>query len=69
VLVLPIAGVVLLIAGIIYKPRKKPKNVTGDSPSRYSFFTEISNNGSLFAFNSQFIGQIFNALNINRFFW
>ncbi len=31
VLVLPIVGVVLLIAGIIYKPRKKTKNVSSDS--------------------------------------
>ena len=30
-LVLPIVGIVLLIAGIIYKPRKKPENVTIDS--------------------------------------
>jgi uncharacterized membrane protein HdeD (DUF308 family) len=31
-LVLPIVGIVLLIAGIIYKPRKKPENVTSDPP-------------------------------------
>jgi len=29
-LVLPIVGIVLLIAGIIYKPRKKQENVTSD---------------------------------------
>jgi hypothetical protein len=31
-LVLPIVGVVLFIAGAIYKPRKKTQNVTSDSP-------------------------------------
>jgi uncharacterized membrane protein HdeD (DUF308 family) len=31
-LILPIVGIVLLIAGIIYKPRKKPENVISDSP-------------------------------------
>ena len=31
-LVLPIVGIVLLVAGIIYKPRKKPENVISDSP-------------------------------------
>jgi len=31
--VLPVFGVVLLIAGVIYKPRKKKtENVTSDSP-------------------------------------
>ena len=32
VLVLPIVGVVLFIAGVIYKPRKKKENVTNDLP-------------------------------------
>jgi len=31
VLVLPIAGVVMFIAGVIYKPRKKKENVTSDT--------------------------------------
>jgi len=31
VLVLPIVGVVLFIAGVIYKPRKKIENVTSDA--------------------------------------
>jgi hypothetical protein len=33
VLVLPIVGIVLLIAGVIYKPRqKKTENATSDAP-------------------------------------
>ena len=33
VLVLPIVGIVLFIAGVLYKPRKKKtENVTSDSP-------------------------------------
>jgi uncharacterized membrane protein HdeD (DUF308 family) len=32
VLVLPIVGVVLFIAGVIYKPRKKAENATSSSP-------------------------------------
>ena len=32
VLVLPIIGVVLFIAGVIYKPRKKTENVTSNAP-------------------------------------
>ncbi len=31
-LVLPVVGVVLFIAGVIYKPRKKKENVTSDAP-------------------------------------
>ncbi len=31
VLVLPIVGIVLFIAGIMYKPRKKKQNVTSDA--------------------------------------
>ena len=31
VLVLPIVGVVLFIAGVFYKPRKKIENVTSDA--------------------------------------
>jgi VIT1/CCC1 family predicted Fe2+/Mn2+ transporter len=31
VLVLPIVGIVLFIAGVIYKPRKKKENVTSDA--------------------------------------
>ena len=31
VLILPIVGIVLFIAGVIYKPRKKTKKVTSDS--------------------------------------
>jgi uncharacterized membrane protein HdeD (DUF308 family) len=31
-LVLPIVGIVLLIAGVIYKPRKKTENATSDAP-------------------------------------
>ena len=31
-LVFPVIGVILLIAGVIYKPRKKTENVTSDSP-------------------------------------
>ncbi len=31
VLILPTVGVVLLIAGVIYKPRKKIENVTSDA--------------------------------------
>ena len=31
VLVLPIVGVVLFIAGVIYTPRKKKENVTSDA--------------------------------------
>jgi uncharacterized membrane protein HdeD (DUF308 family) len=31
VLVLPIVGVVLFIAGVFYKPRKKKENVTSDA--------------------------------------
>ncbi len=31
VLVLPIVGFVLFIAGVIYKPRKKIENVTSDA--------------------------------------
>jgi len=30
-LVLPIAGIVLLIAGVIYKPRKKTENVVSEA--------------------------------------
>ncbi len=31
--VLPVFGVVLLIAGVLYKPRqKKPENLTSDTP-------------------------------------
>jgi uncharacterized membrane protein HdeD (DUF308 family) len=33
VLVFPVIGVILLIAGVLYKPRKKKtENVTSDSP-------------------------------------
>jgi len=32
VLILPVVGIVLLIAGVIYKPRKKTENVTRNSP-------------------------------------
>ncbi len=32
VLVLPIVGIVLFIAGVIYKPRKKTENATSNSP-------------------------------------
>jgi uncharacterized membrane protein HdeD (DUF308 family) len=32
VLVLPIVGIVLLIAGVLYKPHKKTENVTSDAP-------------------------------------
>jgi uncharacterized membrane protein HdeD (DUF308 family) len=32
VLILPVVGIVLLIAGVIYKPRKKAENVTNDAP-------------------------------------
>jgi len=32
VLVFPVIGVILLIAGVIYKPRKKAENVTNDGP-------------------------------------
>jgi uncharacterized membrane protein HdeD (DUF308 family) len=31
VLVLPIVGIVLFIAGVFYKPRKKNENVTSDT--------------------------------------
>jgi membrane-bound ClpP family serine protease len=31
-LILPVVGIVLLIAGVIYKPRKKTENVTSDAP-------------------------------------
>ena len=31
VLVLPVIGIVLLIAGIIYKPNKKTENVTSEA--------------------------------------
>ncbi len=31
VLVLPIVGVVLFIAGVLYKPRKKTENISGES--------------------------------------
>jgi uncharacterized membrane protein HdeD (DUF308 family) len=31
-LVLPVVGIVLLIAGVIYKPRKKTENATSSSP-------------------------------------
>jgi uncharacterized membrane protein HdeD (DUF308 family) len=31
-LILPIVGIVLLIAGVIYKPRKKIENVASDAP-------------------------------------
>ena len=31
-LVLPVVGIGLFIAGVIYKPRKKTENVTSDSP-------------------------------------
>ena len=31
VLALPIVGIVLFIAGVIYKPRKKKENVTSDA--------------------------------------
>ncbi len=31
VLVLPIVGIVLLIAGVIYKPNKKKENTTSDT--------------------------------------
>ena len=31
VLVLPVVGVVLFIAGVIYKPSKKKENVTSDA--------------------------------------
>jgi len=31
VLVLPIVGIVLLIAGVIYKPRKKTENVASEA--------------------------------------
>ncbi len=31
VLVLPIVGAVLFVAGVIYKPRKKKENVTSDT--------------------------------------
>jgi uncharacterized membrane protein len=35
VLILPVVGIVLFIAGVIYKPRKKKtENVTSDAPSR-----------------------------------
>jgi uncharacterized membrane protein HdeD (DUF308 family) len=32
VLVLPIVGVILFIAGVIYKPRKKTENAASSSP-------------------------------------
>ncbi len=32
VLVLPVVGLVLIIAGILYKPRKKTVNTTNDAP-------------------------------------
>ena len=32
VLVLPIVGIVLFIAGVIYKPSKRTKNATNSSP-------------------------------------
>ena len=32
VLVLPIVGIILFIAGVIYNPRKKIENVNSDSP-------------------------------------
>ncbi len=31
VLVLPVIGVVLFIAGVLYKPRKKPENISSES--------------------------------------
>jgi membrane-bound ClpP family serine protease len=31
-LILPVVGIVLLIAGVIYKPRKKTENATSSSP-------------------------------------
>ncbi len=31
VLILPVVGVVLFIAGVIYKPRKKKENVASDA--------------------------------------
>ena len=32
VLILPVVGIVLFIAAVIYKPRKKTENVATDSP-------------------------------------
>jgi uncharacterized membrane protein HdeD (DUF308 family) len=31
-LVLPIVGIILLIAGVVYKPRKRTENATSSSP-------------------------------------
>jgi uncharacterized membrane protein HdeD (DUF308 family) len=31
-LILPVVGIVLLIAGVIYKPRKRTENATSSSP-------------------------------------
>ncbi len=43
VLVLPIIGIVLFIAGVIYKPRKKKENVTSDAqkPSLPSLLSRL----------------------------
>jgi hypothetical protein len=32
VLILPAVGIILFIAGVIYKPRKKKENITSDAP-------------------------------------
>ena len=32
VLLLPVIGLVLIIAGVLYKPRKKTVNITSDTP-------------------------------------